>query len=711
MIDQYECQRCGGRLLPNADGHTATCESCGCLVTIPKATASLFNQANKLRLQNEFDKAEPLFRNIIAENPEDSEAYWNLLLCRYGIEYVKDPETNEQKPTCHRMQLSSILEDEDYKKALLYADGFSKNLYQHCAKEIDTVLKAAIQKSSVQKTYDIFICFKDRDDVTHLRTEDSVIGQNIYNILTEQGYSVFFSRVTLQGVLGEEYEPLIFAALQSARVMLVVGTRREYMEAVWVKNEWGRFIPLMEQDKRSRALFVAYQNMRAEDIPAQMRLMPRINVKEPGYEQELLKGIKSIVGGRTTSTTMLDFQQDLLNKGRQHLEKEDWPRAKIYFEQVLDLDSQNGWAWWGLALAESHHFDGYSISANVQQLIDKASESEDLSLHEEMQVSLQSFRDKVAAHNRELQQSDFSCAWKELNRLTHSGKFYHPDAVTMLNRLHGIVENGTDMQKSDLQQFEEVYKLAQNAKENFDRDTADMPGFLQKFCSKSDSNAKKYRTLDSLHRRAVACNEAFANCKWRGSVLVAIALVVWAITLLVATEPLGQKFAYNAESRTYSRDGLISVQLVLSTAFVAITFAFAAIHRQIKDRHASINWVWGALLVAGVAVAIFKFIEMYLVINKLTQTPRELFDYCQTRNIFLLCCSIAYLIFSTYSFVNYFKCKYAYNSSRMQYFAHLSNTSVLQDSINNLNEQYGGHLPSEMLDIDPEDAYPEYYEV
>ena len=40
--------------------------------------------------------------------------------------------------------------------------------------------------------------------------------------------------------------------------MLVVGTCREYFDAVWVKNEWRRFLKLMKEDS-SRLLIPCYQ--------------------------------------------------------------------------------------------------------------------------------------------------------------------------------------------------------------------------------------------------------------------------------------------------------------------------------------------------------------------------------------------------------------------------------------------------------------------
>ena len=39
-------------------------------------------------MKDEFDKAYGVFESIVADFPEEAEAYWGLCLCKYGIEYV-----------------------------------------------------------------------------------------------------------------------------------------------------------------------------------------------------------------------------------------------------------------------------------------------------------------------------------------------------------------------------------------------------------------------------------------------------------------------------------------------------------------------------------------------------------------------------------------------------------------------------------------------
>ena len=234
----YKCKCCGsGELEPLGDGRKAQRVYCNTVMVLPTLQPETYNHANDLRLKCDFDQAVMAFERIVSENPENSESYWNLLLSRYGIEYVETKKgSGIYTPTCHRMTYQSILEDEDYQKALKYADGFSYRLYQDEAAKIDRVLKRAAQIAQSQPPYDIFISYKE-SNADKSRTEDSTIAQNIYDALKEKHpeLKIFLSRVTLKEVAaGLEYEPIIFSALNSAKLMIVVGTSRENLEATWV---------------------------------------------------------------------------------------------------------------------------------------------------------------------------------------------------------------------------------------------------------------------------------------------------------------------------------------------------------------------------------------------------------------------------------------------------------------------------------------------
>ena len=230
-----KCKMCGGDLNILEDASTAECEYCGSVQTVPKVDdekkLTLFARANRLRLACEFDKAAGVYEAIVADFPEEAEAYWGLVLCKYGIEYVDDPATGKKIPTCHRSSFDSVMEDSDLEQVLENADSIARKVYREEAKAIEEIRKGIIAVSANEEPYDIFICYKETAENGE-RTLDSVLAQDVYDALTDKGYRVFFSRISLEDKLGVEYEPYIFAALNSAKIMLAFGTDYEYFNAV-----------------------------------------------------------------------------------------------------------------------------------------------------------------------------------------------------------------------------------------------------------------------------------------------------------------------------------------------------------------------------------------------------------------------------------------------------------------------------------------------
>ena len=106
-----------------------------------------------------------------------------------------------------------------------------------------------------------------------------MLAQDVYDALTDKGYRVFFSRITLEDKIGTEYEPYIYAALYSSKVMLTICSSKENIEAVWVKNEWSRFISMMTNDS-SKVLIPCFKNMDAYDMPKEFKNMQALDMGE-----------------------------------------------------------------------------------------------------------------------------------------------------------------------------------------------------------------------------------------------------------------------------------------------------------------------------------------------------------------------------------------------------------------------------------------------
>ena len=362
-----KCKMCGGDLNLVEGSSVAVCEYCGSQQTVPAADnekkLTLFARANRLRLACEFDKAAGVYESIVADFPTEAEAYWGLVLCRYGIEYVDDPATGKKIPTCHRSSFDSVMEDSDFEQALENADAVARRVYRDEAKAIEELRRGIVEVSSKEPPCDIFICYKETAEDGQ-RTVDSVIAQDVYDALTEKGYRVFFSRISLEDKLGTEYEPYIFAALHSAKIMLAFGTDYEYYNAVWVKNEWSRYLQLMTKDK-SKHLIPCYKGIDAYDMPKEFAKLQAQDMGKVGAMQDLLRGVDKIMGkgagaapaADTTASpapTVNPTVTSLLERAEMFLADGDWDNADTYCEKVLDMEPKNGTAYLYKLMAELH---------------------------------------------------------------------------------------------------------------------------------------------------------------------------------------------------------------------------------------------------------------------------------------------------------------------------------------------------------------------
>ena len=364
-----KCKMCGGDLDLSAGLSVCECEYCGTKQTVPKADdekkLTLLARANRLRAANEFDKAAGIYESIVADFPEEAEAYWGLVLCKYGIEYVDDPATGRKIPTCHRSSFDSVLKDSDFEQACENADGVARRQYREEAKELERIRQAIVEVSGKEEPYDVFICYKETD-ASGGRTPDSVLAQEVYDALTAKGYRVFFSRISLEDKLGVDYEPYIFAALNSAKVMLAFGSNYDYYNAVWVKNEWSRFLRLMAKDKTKR-LIPCYKDLDPLDMPDEFQRLQGQDMGKLGAVQDLVRGAEKLLPKQDKAEEVPPAQPvvqqvvqgggpnvaALLQRGNMALEDGDWENAKDFFNQVLNMDAQCAEAWLGLALADT----------------------------------------------------------------------------------------------------------------------------------------------------------------------------------------------------------------------------------------------------------------------------------------------------------------------------------------------------------------------
>ena len=368
-MEELICKNCGGTLEFKEGDKVAVCDSCGKKITLPRFQSdvkkNLFKRASRLLQEKQFDKAMEFYEDALKEDAEDPEVYWSRVLCRYGVEYVEEA-SGKRVPTIHRIQETPVLVDESYKSALEYADEEQKEIYEAEAEEIERIQSAYLKIVRSEKPFDVFICYKETDE-NGKRTQDSVLAREIYDRLSNQGIKVFYAPVTLEDKLGEDYEPYIFAALQSSKVMIALGTKKEYFEAVWVRNEWSRFLSILNREKKekgstNRTLIPAYKDMDAYDLPTEFARLQAMDMGKLGFIQDLSDGINKILraGNKETkaqaSTAAPAASNEILNLEKRmfnFLQDGDRKKAEEYAERILDKDPDNGKAYLGHLLVEA----------------------------------------------------------------------------------------------------------------------------------------------------------------------------------------------------------------------------------------------------------------------------------------------------------------------------------------------------------------------
>ena len=376
----FKCKMCGASLEVPEGATSVTCDYCRTQQTLPRLDddrrANLYDRGNHFRRASEYDKAMRIFEQVLSEDANDAEAYWSIVLCRYGVEYVEDPATGRRIPTVNRMQASSILADEDYRQALAHADLVQRGIYESQAKEIAAIQEGIAEVAAKEEPFDVFICYKETD-AQGQRTRDSVLANDLYHELTREGFRVFFARITLEDKLGQAYEPYIYSALQSSKAMVVIGTKPEYVKAPWVKNEWSRYLALIKAGAR-KTLIPAYRDMDPYDLPEEFSHLQAQDMSKLGFMQDLVRGIKKVCGKDEVANVVQptpvvagsNAVTALLKRAYIFLADKEWDRANEYAERILDTEPENADAYLVKVMAELQESDRSELTQYNSGLLD-----------------------------------------------------------------------------------------------------------------------------------------------------------------------------------------------------------------------------------------------------------------------------------------------------------------------------------------------------
>ncbi len=133
MIQQM-CKCCGREIEVEKDARIATCPHCGKQQTLPlyrsQQQKKQYAEICTLRQKGAFSVALQQIDGLLQNNAEESEWYWQRLLCRYGMIYLQGTGKKEYLLQCTNPMEIPIFADADYQAALQFAETEEKCYYE-----------------------------------------------------------------------------------------------------------------------------------------------------------------------------------------------------------------------------------------------------------------------------------------------------------------------------------------------------------------------------------------------------------------------------------------------------------------------------------------------------------------------------------------------------------------------------------------------------
>ena len=315
-LKQFKCKTCGEMLDPTrARDGVLTCEYCGGVYTLPKDDTP--NDVRMMLLEGEhdidtgkFDDAKAAFSRAIERDPTEPEAYWGMAIANNSIQYLLDEKVEDilgrpgkrLQPICHRIDDEKFTDDPYFQKALACATPDQRTEYLRRGAEIDHIKREFYRLKQTGLDYDCFICVKvskntvaDPSQKTSEaeKTDDSDFAHRIYRMLKGK-YVPFYSEAVLSDETGADYEAHILYALATSETMLIVCFDETYLDTKWVKNEYTRFLKLVnDEEKESDSIVIAYKGKPIEKLPGKNGKIQGINLESDDWSYRILNFVEN----------------------------------------------------------------------------------------------------------------------------------------------------------------------------------------------------------------------------------------------------------------------------------------------------------------------------------------------------------------------------------------------------------------------------------
>lgn len=394
-LKQLKCKTCGEPLsMSVAQNGVIVCAICGYSTILPKEDSTdkvreLLSHGDSYLDTGKFDDAYTMFARASEEDSEEPEAYFGMALAEFRIQYVNDlkddGKSRRLQAIVHAISPDNFCDNLNYRKALNYATDAQRKEYERRAGEIDYIRDQFYKFKNAGLNYDCFLCLKVTDDVTKLKTPETRVAEEICTYLRRKGFKPFYSEQVLESVTGGDYEAHILYALHTAECMLIICYDEAHLRTKWVRNEYTRFLKLVNDDeKESDSITIVFGDRPIEKLPGKNgkiqgirgksgdmlervyhfveRHTPEARLRKEAEEQAQKEAEEKRVaqmieqkmrqanlGGSSANAQPV---KPLLTRAAQELSMGRLDKANEYYNKVLDMQPECGDAWFGMLLLE-----------------------------------------------------------------------------------------------------------------------------------------------------------------------------------------------------------------------------------------------------------------------------------------------------------------------------------------------------------------------
>lgn len=232
---------------------------------------------------------------------------------------------------------------------------------------------------------EVFISYKCSDENGN-KTPDYSIAKELYDSLSNLGYSVFFSSDTLEKLGSSRYKLDIDSALDTAKIMVVVLSKAEYASSHWVQYEWDSFYNDYLSGVRNEAnLFTLTAGVNVNDLPRTLRNVQNFDYSEGighlcGYIKNILPKTVNVeeknieIGSEGRSVSIITGKQ---------VTKEDIREAvlldTLVYDDIYHVDTTQCEEWFEVnpdiyVMAKDNHTNKVVAYVNISPVTDECYE-------------------------------------------------------------------------------------------------------------------------------------------------------------------------------------------------------------------------------------------------------------------------------------------------------------------------------------------------